>query len=297
MTTPSDDVTPIEVFVASPIGSPNTPGYTQAKKVLKFIVKKALTEPEWTVTRADDDQAPDSITQKVVGRIIRADLVVVDITDHNPNVFYELAIAHCFKRPVVIIAAQGTTSPFDVVDQTRIDYDLTDPESVDTAQARLLTAAKLALEKPDSLVTPLSTYEAVTATAERLETGDSSEFADVLGTLSDRIGRMETLLELYVKPQPRSRTTRTKVPVRLVGAAGSDIRTPLVDAADAVTRVQGIHDPSRRLDILLPIRAGLDQLVAGDEASREVLDMVKLRVENELETAGEELREKNEGVQ
>ncbi|MAU84641.1 MAG: hypothetical protein CME34_22805 [Gordonia sp.] len=293
-------MTPIEVFVASPIGSPNTPGYTQAKNVLKFIVKKALTEPEWTVTRADDDQAPDSITQKVVGRIIRADLVVVDITDHNPNVFYELAIAHCFKRPVVIIAAQGTTSPFDVVDQTRIDYDLTDPESVDTAQTRLLTAAKLALEKPDSLVTPLSTYEAVTATAERLETGDSSEFADVLGTLSNRIGRMETLLERYVGRPARRYTSNARAHVlrSLEGLSDSDdsMESALVAAAKAITRAQNADDPSTKLNILLPIRPRLDELIAEDEASRTALDMVKLQLEEVLDRAAVELK-KNEDVQ
>lgn len=203
MTEAEGVATTTEVFVASPIGSPNTPGHTHAKKVLKYIVKKALPEPDWHVTRADDDQAPDSITQKVVGRIIRADLVVVDITDHNPNVFYELAIAHCFKRPVVIIATQGTSSPFDVVDQTRIDYDLTDPESVYAAQERLLAAAQLALANPDKLVTPLTTFEAVSLSAERLETGDQGEFANILSAFTSRLSHIEALLERRVSTPPR----------------------------------------------------------------------------------------------
>ena len=44
---------------------------------------------------------PGSITTQIVDQILTAALVVADLTGHNANVLYELAIRHVVRKPVV----------------------------------------------------------------------------------------------------------------------------------------------------------------------------------------------------
>ena len=50
----------------------------------------------------------------MLNAIRTADLVVIDLTDNNPNVFYEMAIAHGYRVPCVHIITEGQKIPFDV---------------------------------------------------------------------------------------------------------------------------------------------------------------------------------------
>jgi len=148
-----------KVFVVSPIGSAGTETHRKAKYALEYVIRKALPEPGWEVHRADEGASPGSISHHVIDNIAKADLVVTDLTDHNPNVFYELAIAHGWKKPVVHIIEQGQKVPFDIIDQRTISYDLTDLASVHAAIGSIKKAAIWALDNAEELVTPMRQYE------------------------------------------------------------------------------------------------------------------------------------------
>src|SRR2546429_1032489 len=90
-------------FVVGPIGDEGTPTRERADALLEFIVKRVLEAPpfDMAVRRADEIQKPGLITQQVIERVVNADLVAADLTDHNPNAFYELALRHVTRKPVV----------------------------------------------------------------------------------------------------------------------------------------------------------------------------------------------------
>ncbi len=142
-------------FVLSPIGEDGTPERAIADKVLKHLVVKALGET-FEVVRADDDSNPGAITPRIVSSIIDATLVVADLSGYNPNVFYELAIAHGYRRPVVHIQRAGERPAFDVKDMRTVRYDLADPDSLEAAQDQLMKLAKHAVERPETVSTPLT---------------------------------------------------------------------------------------------------------------------------------------------
>jgi len=52
------------------------------------------------VIRADKISEPGIITTQIIGHIVDAELVIADLTDKNPNVFYELAIRHAIRNPI-----------------------------------------------------------------------------------------------------------------------------------------------------------------------------------------------------
>jgi hypothetical protein len=81
-------------------------------------VKDVVESPPWNFTckRADDFFAGGHIMATVLRGIAEAEFIVADLTDRNPNVFYELGIAHTVKRPEeIIFLAQSTDAiPFDL---------------------------------------------------------------------------------------------------------------------------------------------------------------------------------------
>jgi hypothetical protein len=74
--------------------------------------------------RGDRQDQPGSILPQVLHHIRHAAVVVADITGHNPNVFYELGIAHQVKGPdrVVIITQSAEQSPYDVHEYRQLVY-------------------------------------------------------------------------------------------------------------------------------------------------------------------------------
>lgn len=65
----------------------------------------------------------EDILSEIIKNLITADIVVADITDHNPNVFWELGIRQSFKHGTITIAKTGTKPPFDVGKKGIIYYD------------------------------------------------------------------------------------------------------------------------------------------------------------------------------
>ncbi len=64
--------------------------------------------------RADDIYDISGVMQSVWEGINRACLIIADLTDRNPNVFYELGIAHTLGKPVIILTQTMDFVPFDL---------------------------------------------------------------------------------------------------------------------------------------------------------------------------------------
>lgn len=64
--------------------------------------------------RADDIWENPEVIQDVVSLIDRSNLVICDCTDRNPNVFYEIGIAHTLGREVILITQSEKDIPFDL---------------------------------------------------------------------------------------------------------------------------------------------------------------------------------------
>jgi hypothetical protein len=186
-------------FVLSPIGKDGSPERDVADKVLKHIIRKAL--PDFRVLRADDDQNPGDITPQIVARILEADLIVADLSGQNPNVFYEMAIAHGYKKPTVHIRREGDTIPFDVKDIRTQSYDITDPDSIEIAVAKLGEMAKYALANAEKVSTPLSSAQRFAA-VEASDDPVAQSNVQVIEAI-DELRREVRLLRL-----PRGRTSQ-----------------------------------------------------------------------------------------
>jgi hypothetical protein len=111
-------------FVISPIGAAGSAERKRSDTHLKHIFRAALEPLGFEVVRADEISEPGSITLQVLARILESDLVIADLTDHNPNVFYELAVRHASEKPVIHTITTGQSIPFDIADLRTIYIDI-----------------------------------------------------------------------------------------------------------------------------------------------------------------------------
>lgn len=111
-------------FVISPIGDEGSKIRHHADDVFEFIIKPAMEPLGIEPVRSDHMSETGQITEQMFGEILGADLCVAVLTGHNANVFYELAIAQCAARPLILLIEKGQPLPFDVKDLRAIEYRL-----------------------------------------------------------------------------------------------------------------------------------------------------------------------------
>jgi len=71
-----------------------------------------------------DNAAPGDIMNQVWQDIRRSEVVVADLTDKNPNVFYELGLAHALGKTTIIIKQKDAPPvPFDLRNYRYFEYD------------------------------------------------------------------------------------------------------------------------------------------------------------------------------
>jgi hypothetical protein len=61
-------------------------------------------------------------------QIAKSKVLLADLTDKNPNVFYELGLSHAVSKPVVFTAAKIDDVPFDLRHLRVIVYEIRDPD-------------------------------------------------------------------------------------------------------------------------------------------------------------------------
>jgi hypothetical protein len=75
--------------------------------------------------RADDLFTTGSVVFDIWRSIISSRVIVADCTGRNPNVFYELGMAHTIGKPVILITQDSNDVPFDIRHLRHIAYDYT----------------------------------------------------------------------------------------------------------------------------------------------------------------------------
>jgi len=89
-------------------------------------IRESLQSPELNLIcrRADDVRAPN-ILETILKGIAQAEFILADLSGANPNVFYELGIAHCAKdsAKVILLTQDMSCVPFDLRHLRCITYE------------------------------------------------------------------------------------------------------------------------------------------------------------------------------
>ena len=100
------------------------------------------------------------ITTAIIEHLKKAKLVIVDLSLLNPNVFYEMAIRHAVRGPIVQMIRKGDRLPFDVNQVNSIVIDNTDiytfTPKLETYRSEITTFARRAIEDPEHFGNPIT---------------------------------------------------------------------------------------------------------------------------------------------
>lgn len=88
------------------------------------LIEPAVCAADIECTRSDKIGQSGYVHREMLESIATFDVVIVDITTQNANVFYELGIRHCFRQSTtILIRRQGTQIPFNITGMRVFDYD------------------------------------------------------------------------------------------------------------------------------------------------------------------------------
>jgi hypothetical protein len=108
-------------FIIMPFATTNTHDENYWNEHYENFLEPIITEiGNIKVSRSSPMRS--DILKGIIKDLIHANIVVADLTDSNPNVFWELGVRQSFKHGTVTIAEEGTKLPFDISSKGTLFY-------------------------------------------------------------------------------------------------------------------------------------------------------------------------------
>lgn len=200
-------------FIVSPIGAEGSEIRKRADQVFKYIIAPVCTSTGFNPIRVDQLNQPDSITQTIIDYLKNSELVIADITGHNPNAFYEMGYRAATNKIIINIKDKNENIPFDIAGIRAFDYDLSDLDSVEEIKSRLI--------KTISTI-PFENFSEQSETCD--SNSDSSQLVPILYEIKDEIS--------LLRSQIREKDTET---IQAVVKATSAV-VPVEDSNTAIMK-------------------------------------------------------------
>ncbi len=99
-------VDPKLVFVLTP--------FSQKERATYRAIQEVANRLSFRTVKSDDEFISGEILPHVVKLIVEARFVIANISGRNPNVYYELGIAHALGKPTILVAPTLDSVPFDL---------------------------------------------------------------------------------------------------------------------------------------------------------------------------------------
>ena len=128
------------------------------KEVYWKAIKPACIKAGFRPLRVDELTAPVNINRQIIEHIFISEAIIADLTDWNPNVFYELGVSHTIDNKTIMIIQQGSRLPFDVNTYRSIFYDYNDA-GLDNLRERIIASLNGIQEWRKHSTNPVQEYK------------------------------------------------------------------------------------------------------------------------------------------
>jgi hypothetical protein len=91
--------------------------------IYQLGIKSTCDEMKMSCKRVDEQIFHHSILQQIYNQIENADILIADLTNQNPNVFYEVGYAHGLNKNVILLTKNTQDIPFDLKHYPHIIYE------------------------------------------------------------------------------------------------------------------------------------------------------------------------------
>jgi hypothetical protein len=120
------------------------------------IIKNAGNMAGFQTQRADEKYEPGKIPDRIQYLLNSASILIAEISEQNPNVYYELGFAHAIDKPVILICQKGSEIPFDVNHWNQIRYNELPDLGLELARVLIEIKKNLNTKSPSTPVKALS---------------------------------------------------------------------------------------------------------------------------------------------
>jgi len=138
-------------FVVMPFASMFEREYTR-------VIKPAVESLGLECLRGDEIYSEQSIIQDIWKSLRSSRVIVAELSGRNPNVMYEIGLAHALGKPIILLTRNQDDVPFDLKSLRYIYYDTDNPDWGSDLREDLVRAIKKVLES-DSLAGHLNEVE------------------------------------------------------------------------------------------------------------------------------------------
>lgn len=231
-----------ECFFIAPIGDEGSETRERSDMLMEYIVEEAVSDFGYSVTRADQMDQPGSITSQIIEMTVESDLVVADLTGHNPNVFYELAVRHATGEPFIQLIKSTESIPFDISDLRAIKYGLGVKEA-EQAREKIRSQLESLRDEDPEFDNPISRSSEIQSLRESTDPTDQN-LAEIMQTISSLDRKVEKLQSNSIRSDPEIVQSKTdeprhtfKINGRQFTISGNTIEQHLVDSIAETTGV------------------------------------------------------------
>jgi len=88
--------------------------------IFYFGIRGAVEDANYYCERVDEIQFTGDVLEKINQQIRNADIIVAEMTGKNPNVFYEVGLAHAYDKKVILLVKDAEDIPFDLRTQNHM---------------------------------------------------------------------------------------------------------------------------------------------------------------------------------
>lgn len=138
--------------------------------------------------RADDLYRPSAIVHDIWAYTRRCRIVLADLTGKNPNVFYELGLAHAIAKPAILVTESIADVPFDLRALRVIEYNKHAPNWGQVLRQKIESSIREVLESP--LVSVLPSFLEVAKEPRQLVSEHQKEFIEIRQELERMRGEL-----------------------------------------------------------------------------------------------------------
>ena len=117
-------------------------------------IKEACGDIGIVCETADEEFISGPILSVIIKKMLSANLVIAIIDGRNPNVFYELGLAHAFGKTTVMITGASESIPFDIQSQRMVIVDWNDPSSINKIRKSVAESMRWSSMTPGSFQSP-----------------------------------------------------------------------------------------------------------------------------------------------
>jgi hypothetical protein len=95
------------------------------KRLYTGRIKPILTNRKWVCNISEEIHEGREVISIIWEQILRADLIIADLSGRNPNVFYELGYAHALGKRALLLTQEINDVPFDLRHRQLVEYTAT----------------------------------------------------------------------------------------------------------------------------------------------------------------------------